>query len=44
MGISATTSLAIDLARAVNLTLIGFSRKENGTIYTCPERILFNHC
>lgn len=42
MGISAATSLAIDLARAVSLTLIGFSRRDNGTIYTCPERVRFD--
>lgn len=42
IGISTATSLAISLAQAVNLTLIGFSRKETGTIYTCPERILLS--
>ncbi len=38
-GASAPTKLAIDLAQAVNLTLIGFLRKERCNIYTCPERI-----
>jgi len=38
-GASAPTKLAIDLAQAVNLTLIGFLRKERCNIYTCSERI-----
>ncbi len=40
-GASAPTKLAIDLAQAVNLTLIGFLRKERCNIYSCPERIAF---
>jgi FdhD protein len=38
-GASAPTKLAIDLAQAVNLTLVGFLRKDRCNIYTCPERI-----
>jgi FdhD protein len=38
-GASAPTKLAIDLAQAVNLTLIGFLRKDRCNIYTCPERV-----
>ena len=42
VGVSSATSLAVGLAGALNLTLIGFSRKNKGVIYTCPERILLN--
>jgi FdhD protein len=38
-GASSPTSLAIDLARTSNLTLIGFLREHRGNVYTCPERI-----
>lgn len=38
-GASAPTKLAIDLAQGVNLTLIGFLRKDRCNIYTCPERV-----
>jgi FdhD protein len=38
-GVSSPTSLAIELAKTVNLTLIGFLRGNRGNIYTCPERI-----
>ncbi|MCX5812784.1 MAG: formate dehydrogenase accessory sulfurtransferase FdhD [Proteobacteria bacterium] len=38
-GVSSPTSLAIDLAKTVNLTLIGFLRGNRGNIYTCPGRI-----
>jgi len=38
-GASAPTKLAIDLAKGVNLTLIGFLRKDRCNIYTCPERV-----
>jgi FdhD protein len=39
-GVSAPTSLGIELARSINLTLIGFLRSNRGNIYTCPERVL----
>ncbi|OPY78835.1 MAG: formate dehydrogenase accessory protein [Syntrophorhabdus sp. PtaU1.Bin153] len=39
-GASGATSLAIDLARSVEMTLIGFARGAQGNIYTCPERVL----
>ncbi|MGV8073129.1 MAG: formate dehydrogenase accessory sulfurtransferase FdhD [Syntrophobacteraceae bacterium] len=42
IGASSATSLAVESARGVNITLIGFSRKERGTIYTCPERIVLD--
>ncbi len=38
-GASSPTSLAIDLAQATNLTLIGFLREQRGNVYTCAERI-----
>lgn len=38
-GASSATSLAVDLAKTVNLTLIGFLRANRGNVYTCPERI-----
>lgn len=43
IGVSSATSLAVGLAEALNLTLIGFSRKGKGVVYTCPERIRLNH-
>jgi len=40
VGISIATSLAIDLAERINLTLIGFARKERGNIYTGSQRVV----
>jgi len=39
ISVGAPTSLAIDLAQALSLTLIGFARGENFNIYSAPERI-----
>jgi FdhD protein len=39
-GASAPTSLGIQLAEAVNLTLVGFLRANRGNIYSCTERIV----
>ena len=39
-SVSAASSLAIDLARRANLTLIGFTRGEAMTVYTGAERVL----
>jgi FdhD protein len=39
-GVSSATSLAIDLAQNVEMTLIGFHRGQRGNIYTCSERII----
>jgi FdhD protein len=39
-GVSSATSLAIDLARSVEMTLIGFHRGQRGNIYTCPDRVI----
>lgn len=41
ISVGAPTSLAIDLAQALGLTLIGFARAENFNIYSAPERIRF---
>jgi FdhD protein len=38
-GVSAPTSLAIDFAQELNITLIGFLRRLSANIYTFPERI-----
>ncbi|WP_394849937.1 formate dehydrogenase accessory sulfurtransferase FdhD [Pendulispora brunnea] len=38
-SVSAPSSLAIDLAKRANITLVGFVRDEAMTIYTSPERI-----
>jgi FdhD protein len=42
IGISSPTSLAVELARSVNITLIEFSRDEKGYIFTCPERVMLD--
>ena len=39
-GISAASSLAARLAEEEGMTLVGFLRGENCTVYTHPERIL----
>jgi len=39
-GVSSATSLAINLAENVEMTLIGFHRGQQGNIYTCSERII----
>lgn len=38
-SVSAPSSLAIDLARRANITLVGFVLDEAMTVYTSPERI-----
>ena len=40
-GVGAPTSLAIDLAKRFNMTLLGFVKKNSFNIYTNKSRILF---
>ena len=40
-GVGAPTSLAIDLAKRFNMTLLGFVKKNSFNIYTSKERVLF---
>ena len=40
-GVGAPTSLAIDLAKKFNMTLLGFVKKNSFNIYTNKERVLF---
>jgi FdhD protein len=39
-GLSAPTSMAVNMADRLNITLIGFLRENSMSIYTRPERIL----
>jgi FdhD protein len=40
IGISSATSLAVELANEVHLTLVGFARNRQGNIYTMHERLI----
>jgi FdhD protein len=39
-AVSAPSSLAIELAKDVGITLVGFLRGEDCNVYTCPERLV----
>ncbi len=38
-AVSAASTLAVDLAKEGNLTLIGFMRGQSMAVYSCPERV-----
>jgi FdhD protein len=40
-AVSAPTSMALELAQELNLTLVGFVRGQRLNVYTHPERIEF---
>ena len=40
VGMSSATSLAVELAKSINLTLMGFAKKGCGNVYNATERII----
>jgi FdhD protein len=42
LGVSAATSLALDLAQRINLTLVGFVRGKRGVVYCGADRVKFD--
>jgi FdhD protein len=41
-AVSAPSSLAVELAGEVGMTLVGFLRGDGANVYTCPERLTFD--
>lgn len=41
-AVSAATTLAVEVAERCNLTLVGFCKPGRATIYTHPQRLIFN--
>ncbi len=39
-AVSAPTTMALELAQALNLTLVGFARRDRMNVYTHPERLM----
>lgn len=39
VAVSAPSSLAVNTAKKIGITIIGFTRDDNANIYSCPERI-----
>jgi FdhD protein len=40
IAVGAPSSLAVDLARRFDVTLVGFTRGERCVIYSAPDRVL----
>jgi FdhD protein len=39
-AVSAPTSMALALGQEMNVTLVGFARRDRLNVYTCPERVV----
>ncbi len=40
LAVSAPSSLAVDFAKELGITLVGFCRQDRATVYSCPERLV----
>jgi FdhD protein len=40
VAVSAPTALAVEMAQAANVTLVGFARPGRHSVYTCAERLI----
>ena len=43
-AVSAPTALAVRLADAAGMTMVGFARREGHVVYTHPERLIHSEC